>query len=113
MTESTRGYALLLVCFLTAVILWTAAHPNARSQVGGRALGYRIDVNTADVSTLSLLPGVGPSIAENMVAARQESGGFEGPDDLLSVRFIGPKLLERIEAWVIYGVAVEGSDEGG
>jgi competence ComEA-like helix-hairpin-helix protein len=113
MTESTRGYALLLVCFLTVVILWTAAHPLARSEAIGQAVGYRIDVNTADVSTLSLLPGVGPSIAENIVTAREEGGRFDGPDDLLSVRFIGPKLLGRIESWVTYGGLAEGSDAGG
>jgi len=102
MTESIRAYILLLGCFLAVVIAWSASHPHVRSEAQGQPVGYRIDVNTADASTLELLPGVGPSIAKNIVIKRRERGGFEGAADLQSVRYIGPKLLERIEAWVTY-----------
>jgi len=106
MTESTRAYAVLLVCFLLMVIVWSWVRPTVRGGVGDKAVGYQIDVNTADASTLELLPGVGPSIAENIVIARRESGGFQGPTDLESVRYIGPKLVARIEAWTAYGAHV-------
>lgn len=103
MNESTRGYVAWLVCFLTVVIVWSVKHPTVSGEARSRAVGYRIDMNAADASTLELLPGVGPSIAENIVSMRRENGGFDGPGDLRAVRYVGPRLLERIEAWVTYG----------
>jgi len=82
---------------------------------GGRALrgparllfGQRIDPNRADAATLEVLPGIGPSRAAAIVAARSERP-FERVDDLGRVPGIGPVTLARIRALL----AVEPEGDG-
>jgi len=58
--------------------------------------GERIDLNRADEAELDRLPGVGPSTARAIVAAREGGAVFRSPEDLLIVSGIGPATLERI-----------------
>jgi competence protein ComEA len=60
-----------------------------------------IDLNTADATTLELLPGVGPVLAERIIAYRREIGGFRTVDDLLDVKGIGAKTMTKIRPFVI------------
>ena len=55
----------------------------------------RLDPNTASAVELDRLPGVGPSAAEAIVAAREAGARFGRPEDLLAVRGIGPATLEK------------------
>jgi competence ComEA-like helix-hairpin-helix protein len=59
-----------------------------------------LNLNQADVSALVALPGVGPTLAERIVAHRQQSGAFASLEDLIEVPGIGPTLLERLRALV-------------
>ena len=59
------------------------------------AEGERLDPNRADEVELDRLPGVGPSTARAIVAARDDGAVFRDPDDLLAVRGIGPGTLGR------------------
>ncbi len=56
------------------------------------ALGVVLDPNRASVADLQSWPGVGPVLAERIVAGRP----YAHPDDLLAVRGIGPKTLARL-----------------
>jgi competence ComEA-like helix-hairpin-helix protein len=66
--------------------------------VAARALrdGETIDVNAADTHDLVLLPGVGPKLAERIVAERTSRGGFARVEDLRQVRGIGPATFARL-----------------
>lgn len=87
---------------LGGVLLWRLTHlPHDQSHPPIDA-GYRIDLNRADAATLQLLPGLGPSIAENVVHHRQTHGPFRAAAELENVRMIGPVLRERIEPWVTW-----------
>jgi len=56
-----------------------------------------VNVNEADPDTLaSSLRGVGPKTAAEIVRHREEHGAFESVDQLLEVKGIGEKTLERI-----------------
>ena len=68
---------------------------------------YRINVNQADAHLLELLPGVGPSIAENLIQRRETSGPFLQPEDLQGVLRIGPVLSERMSPWIEFGPGPE------
>ncbi|MDX1647413.1 MAG: helix-hairpin-helix domain-containing protein [Longimicrobiales bacterium] len=61
--------------------------------------GERVDPNTAPETELDRLPGVGPSTAAAIVAAR-DTLPFGRIQDLLSVRGIGPATLERLRPWL-------------
>jgi competence protein ComEA len=53
-------------------------------------------LNRADSAELQRLPGVGVKRAEAILALRQRLGRFRRPSDLLRVKGIGPRTLERM-----------------
>jgi competence protein ComEA len=55
--------------------------------------GEKININTATLEELTLLKGVGESLAQRIIDYREESGPFENAQDLLNVKGIGPKIL--------------------
>lgn len=55
-----------------------------------------IDVNTATAEQLMSLPGIGPKLAERIIIDRKENGLYKKADDLLRVKGIGTKKLERL-----------------
>jgi competence ComEA-like helix-hairpin-helix protein len=59
-----------------------------------------IDLNTATGDELVRLPGIGPALAGRIISARDRSGGFSTPRDLLDVPGIGESLLNNIQPLV-------------
>lgn len=55
-----------------------------------------LNINTASAAQLELLPGIGPALAQRIIADRAERGPFLSVDDLDRVRGIGPRTLERL-----------------
>jgi competence protein ComEA len=62
-----------------------------------------VDLNRAPARELDALPGIGPVLAERIVLQRRRYGPFTGIDELLAVRGVGPRLLERIRPWATVG----------
>ena len=54
-----------------------------------------VDVNTASAALLGYVAGVGPGLAEAIVAHRDAHGGFESRADLLEVPRFGAKTFEQ------------------
>jgi protein Tex len=54
-----------------------------------------VEVNTASVPLLSYVAGVGPTLARNIVALRDQRGGFRSRRDLLEVPRLGAKAFEQ------------------
>ncbi len=88
---------------LGLTLVWRWNHPPSVEPHAPRDPGFRVDVNRADTATLQLLPGLGPSIAENVVRRRETAGPFERVEDLQNVRMIGEVLQSRIAPWVTLG----------
>ena len=57
----------------------------------------RIDLNTATLSQLNGLPGIGPVIAERIVELREKSGPFKRIEDLMNIRGIGEKKFLKLK----------------
>lgn len=62
----------------------------------------RLNLNQADATALSTLPGIGPALAERIVAHRQKIGSFASLEDLTQVRGVGPMLVERLRPLVTF-----------
>ena len=62
-----------------------------------------LNLNTASVAQLDLLPGIGPSTAQAIVTYRTSKGPFSKVDDLLNVRGIGAGRLDAIRALITVG----------
>ena len=54
-----------------------------------------VDVNTASVPLLSYISGISKPLAKNIVAYREENGGFRDRKDLKKVAKLGPKAYEQ------------------
>lgn len=84
-------------------VAWYAAGLALREERRRAASGAGpIDPATADRAEWDRLPGVGPVTAEAILALRERRGGFERAEDLLEVRGIGPKTLERIRPYLAW-----------
>jgi competence protein ComEA len=59
-----------------------------------------VDLNRADRQTLATLPGIGPSLADRIVADRERRGPFGSPEGLLRVPGIGSKRLEQVRPYL-------------
>ncbi len=61
----------------------------------------RIDINSAGLAQLDLLPGIGPGLAQRIAADRLANGRFTSVDDLTRVPGIGPRIIERIRPFAV------------
>jgi competence protein ComEA len=59
-----------------------------------------VNINTADSDELQRLPGVGPSTAQKIADYRSQIGRFTSIDQLMDVKGIGPKKLEKMRPFV-------------
>lgn len=59
-----------------------------------------LDLNRAAVEELMGLPGIGPVLAERIVAFREEQGPFTSVEDLLQVPGIGEATLETLRPYI-------------
>ncbi len=57
--------------------------------------GVGVDLNTASPSLLRRVAGISPAVAKNVVAYREEHGGFRTRKELLKVSKLGPKAFEQ------------------
>ncbi|WP_259204878.1 helix-hairpin-helix domain-containing protein [Stenotrophomonas sp. BIGb0135] len=73
--------------------------------IGAAQAANRIDINTADASTLQQgLTNVGPHKAEAIVAYRRQHGPFLRVEDLARVKGIGTRTVERNRQRMTTGV---------
>lgn len=59
-----------------------------------------VRINTADITELQRLPGVGPSTAQKILDYRAQIGRFTSPEQLDDVKGIGPAKLEKMRPFV-------------
>lgn len=59
-----------------------------------------INLNTAGEVDLQRLPGVGPAMAQRILAFRKEIGGFKSCEQLLDVKGIGDKKFAKMQPFV-------------
>jgi competence protein ComEA len=62
-----------------------------------------IDINKATANDLQKLPGIGPSLAKQIVAYREKHGPFRRVEDLMAIRGIGFKKWKQIRPYIRVG----------
>jgi len=86
----------LLLCFL---IFCSAATVLAKK----KPPTHPINLNSASAAELQQVPGIGPSTADKILEMRKSYGAFKSVDDLLAIKGIGPKRLEKMRKYLTVG----------
>ena len=86
---------------------------NRRSSRGRSALralppSQPVDVNSATETELEELPGIGPGLAQRIVAFRELNGPFASVNDLLDVAGMTDRKLDAIDSYVVLGLGTSG-----
>ncbi len=76
-----------------------AVDEDAPSYTGG-AFAQLVDLNTASLSALMSLPGIGEKRAEQIIAFREIKGQIVSADDLLEIDGFGPATVDNIRPFV-------------
>ncbi|OQX86138.1 hypothetical protein B6D60_06745 [candidate division KSB1 bacterium 4484_87] len=64
---------------------------------------FRININTASADEMVNLPRVGPVLAKRIVDYREQHGYFDSVEELIRVKGIGKKRLEKLKPFVFVG----------
>ena len=84
------SFSILALCFVFALSSGATKKPPLKP----------ININTANAEELEQVPGIGPVTAEKILQMRKSYGAFKSVDDLLSIRGIGKKRLEKMRKYL-------------
>lgn len=62
---------------------------------------FKVDINSAELGEIVVLPGVGPKLAQAIIDYRAENGPFESTTSLESVSGIGKKKVLSLQPFLI------------
>jgi competence protein ComEA len=74
--------------------------PIELERLPARQYDFRIDINSASWVEWTQIEGIGEVTANKIVADRESNGAFQNIDDLLRVKGIGPKTLEKMRPYL-------------
>jgi competence protein ComEA len=60
-----------------------------------------VNINKADVKTLTTLKGIGKDRAQKIVEYREKNGPFQKPEDLMKVKGIGKKIFDQNKDFIL------------
>jgi competence protein ComEA len=93
---------LLMGALLTPVV------PEALAQQpAAMTKGATVDLNSASVTDLESLPGVGRRTAERIVEYRQKNGSFKKIEELMNVKGIGEKSFLKLKPLIAVSAKAE------
>ena len=91
-----RSFAIripLILCLLFCAGTFAKKKPPAKP----------VNLNTATSEELQQVPGIGPATAEKILQMRKSYGAFKSVDDLLAIRGLGAKRLEKMRKYLTVG----------
>ena len=109
MKKSVFTIVIVLVCFLAVSYVISAVNignafkltPNVISEHSG--IANPININTATVQEIMLLPGIGENLANNIITYRETNGPFQSVSDIRNVNGIGTETYNRISQYITAG----------
>ncbi len=99
--------AVLVLVGLASTVAWWVGQGGLSGRLieldDAPPLNYRfqVDVNRAEWPELAQLPNIGPTLAGRIVESRAAEGPYVDHDDLMRVKGIGPKTLEKIRPYLL------------
>ncbi len=84
---------LLIALVLGACSVWSVNDIEA----GASDVTGVVNINTAGIEELSMLPFIGPAKAKQIINHRSQNGQFQKVEDIMSVKGIGEKTFLKIK----------------
>jgi competence protein ComEA len=86
---------------LAVLLAYRAASPHWQPEPSTQLkAGRGINLNRATVADLMQIPGVGPGMAQTIVAERDAKGSFSSLEELDRLPGVGPKTVESLRPWL-------------
>jgi len=70
---------------------------NSNATITKSSIVKKININTACIQELQLIPHIGPVLAQNIIDYRIQNGPFKTIEELVKVKKIGLKTLNKIK----------------
>src|ERR1700676_727780 len=90
--------SLTFCCLLASAMVATAKKPPLKP----------VNINSATSEELQQVPGIGPVTADKILQMRKSYGAFKSVDDLLAVKGLGKKRLEKMRKYLTVSKAPAG-----
>ena len=88
------------ILFIALFIVSLTASAFAADAETAAAPAGVVNINTADVAQLSLLPRVGAKAAQRIIEYRTANGPYKNTTDLMQVKGFGDKTIERLSVYL-------------
>ena len=89
----------LLFCFMLLSLICSWAATAGKKKPPARP----VNLNTANSEELQQVPGIGPATADKILKMRKAYGPFKSVDDLLAIRGLGQKRLDKMRKYLTVG----------
>ena len=95
----------LLINHLGSHAIYLTNHDSFVTEETGNSpiISGKVNINSASVDELAMLPGIGEALAQRIVDYRKEHGAFQAKEDLLNVKGIGNAKLNSIFDYITIG----------
>jgi competence protein ComEA len=78
-------------------------HESAASAEKKKPPPKPVNINTANAEELQQVPGIGPATAQKILQMRKSYGPFKSVGDLLAIRGLGQKRLDKMRKYLTVG----------
>lgn len=86
--------------YISVVVILVVMFFSGMAYGQGKNAQGKINVNSATIEELQLLPGIGESTAKSILAYRKANGSFKSISELVKVKGIGEKKYKSLQGYV-------------
>ncbi len=97
-----KSAVIIIIVLLTFGLSSFAAAKDASPEKNKPGLEGKLNINTATIKELKMLPGIGKKTAANIVEHRTKNGNYTDAKSLLKVNGLGKKTLEKTKGYIIF-----------
>ena len=99
MARRSAALRALFSCFFITLLLFTVVSTATTKKPPPKP----VNINAATSEELQQVPGIGPATAEKILQMRKSYGAFKSVDDLLAIKGIGKKRLDKMRKYLTVG----------
>lgn len=96
LSKNDQQISIILLIIAAILLICSDFKPQEKFNKGE----FKININKASKEELTELPGIGPVLAQRIIVFREKRGYFSSFQDILKVKGIGEKKLQKIIPYI-------------